>query len=175
MEQEINESAPPEESDPQAKPDEEAGPEPVPGVEDDPEATPQAESQSQSQSQSQETSGIGQVIDVRRKLDSVPKTAAAAVEAVKNWVVRRSGKDSAMSIQDAVRRNLAGRNVSIPEEILSKGWYAEPRKAGGWVVGFKFISGGQPRTAEWIVDDVRREVKAANSHAEDLEWIEDGA
>lgn len=115
---------------------------------------------------------IGQVVETRRKLTSIPKSAAAVVEVVKAWVVHREGRDSACSIVEAVKKNLASRHVAVPEEILSKGWHAEPRKAGGWVVGFKFISGGRPRTAEWVVDDVRREIRAANSHAEELEWIE---
>ncbi|MER3453984.1 MAG: hypothetical protein C4318_02350 [Acidimicrobiia bacterium] len=111
------------------------------------------------------------VVEVRRKLDKVPTNPSGAVEAVKAWIVRRDGVDSALCIEEAVKVNLAARHVAVPDEILSKGWYAEPRKAGGWVVGFRFISGGQPRSAEWVVDDVRREVKAANTYAEELEWV----
>ncbi len=113
-----------------------------------------------------------QSVGPRRKLESIPRSEASAIEVVKSWVAQREGRDSADPIESAVRKNLAARNVSVPETILSKGWHAEPRKAGGWVVGFKFISGGQPRTAEWIVDDVRREVKAANAEAAALEWTE---
>lgn len=123
--------------------------------------------------ESPRTADPGQVVEIRRKLDSVPKSAASAIEAVKDWIVRREGRDSTLPLAEAVKKNLAARHVSVPDEILKKGWNAEPRKAGGWVVSFKFISGGQPRSAEWVVDDVRREVKAANSYAEELEWTED--
>ncbi len=118
------------------------------------------------------TSEVGRVVEVRRKLQAFPESAQAAIEAVKGWVARRGDADSALPIGEAVKKNLAARHIAVPDQILDKGWYAEPRKAGGWVVGLKFISGAQPRTAEWVVDDVRREVRAADESARDLEWVE---
>ncbi len=121
------------------------------------------------------SSEVGRVVEVRRKLQTFPESARAAIEAVKGWIARRGDADSGLPIGEAVKKNLAARHVAVPDEILEKGWYAEPRKAGGWVVGIKFISGAQPRTAEWVVDDVRREVRAADDNAQDLEWVEDQA
>lgn len=124
--------------------------------------------------QDSETSSprAGEVIEVRRKLTEVPKNRQQAVQAVKDWRPQREGRDGAELVGEAVVRNLAGRNVVVPRAILEKGWSAEPRKAGGWVVSFRFLSGGQLRTAEWVVDDVRREVRAANEVAAELEWVD---
>lgn len=116
----------------------------------------------------------GEVIEVRRKLTEIPKTRQEAVQAVKDWRPQREGRDGAERVGEAVVRNLAARNVVVPRDILEKGWSAEPRKAGGWVVSFRFLSGGQLRTAEWVVDDVRREVRAANEVATELEWVDPG-
>jgi len=117
--------------------------------------------------------GVGEVIEVRRKLSEVPKTRAKAIAAVKEWVASHQGRESALPIEQAVIHNLAQRSIVLPKEILAKGWSAEARKAGGWVVSFKFLSGGQMRVAEWVVDDVRREVWAGNEVASELEWVED--
>lgn len=104
------------------------------------------------------------------RLDNVPKTAEDAVDAVKSWVAIHDSSPSEFEIAEAVDSNLRDRLVSLPSEIFDESWSGERRKGGGWLVNFTYLTGGQPRVAEWVIDDVKRTVQPLNGVAEELEW-----
>lgn len=103
------------------------------------------------------------------RLDTFPNNAEEAISAVRDWHPGGDLSASSMSIDEAILSNLKSRMVQLPQPIFDEGWAGERRKGGGWIVSFSFLLAGQPRVAEWIVDDVKREVRAGNPLSEELQ------
>lgn len=103
------------------------------------------------------------------RLAAVPKNSREAIAAVRGWLPVRDGSPCDRSVEDALIENLKARMVPLPDSIFEESWSSERRKGGGWIVTFNFLLAGQPRSAEWIVDDVKREIRAGNQLSEELE------
>lgn len=103
------------------------------------------------------------------RLDPLPKSPDEAILAVRGWHPGGSGTVSAVSVEEALISNLKSRMVQLPPPIFDESWAGERRKGGGWIVSFNFLLAGQPRVAEWIVDDVKREVRSGNPLSEELQ------
>lgn len=103
------------------------------------------------------------------RLQKFPQSKADAIAAVRESAPSASESDRAPTIAEAVAENLRARMILLPDEIFDSSWTADSRKGGGWLVKFAYLLGGQTRIAEWVVDDVKREIRPVNSGAEDLE------
>lgn len=107
--------------------------------------------------------------DTASRLESVPKSPDEAISAVREWHPSGNGTVSSISVEEALISNLKSRMVQLPSPIFDESWAGERRKGGGWIVSFSFLLAGQPRVAEWIVDDVKREVRSGNPLSEELQ------
>lgn len=114
------------------------------------------------------TSPVPQSESVSR-LDSIPKSPDEAIHAVREWHPLEKGIPSLMSVEEALISNLKSRMIRLPRPIFDESWTSERRKGGGWIVSFNFLLAGQPRVAEWIIDDVKKEVRTGNPLSEELQ------
>lgn len=108
-------------------------------------------------------------VEAASRLDPLPKSPDEAIHAVRGWHPASNGTASAMSVEEALISNLKSRMVQLPLPIFDESWTSERRKGGGWIVSFNFLLAGQPRVAEWIVDDVKREVRSGDPLSEELQ------
>lgn len=112
------------------------------------------------------------VVDGR--LQMLPNNEEEAIAAVRAWKPSDNGPSESLPVEDALTANLKKRMVRLPADIFDESWSGERRKGGGWIVGFSFLLAGQPRTAEWVVDNTKREIRAGNSLSEELQVFNPG-
>ncbi|RIK11150.1 MAG: hypothetical protein DCC49_00960 [Acidobacteria bacterium] len=112
---------------------------------------------------------VVEAVEPAPRLDPVPRNPAEAISAVRGWYPGTDRMTSQTSVEEALILNLKSRMIQLPPLIFDESWASEKRKGGGWIVSFSFLLAGQARVAEWIVDDVKREVRAGNSLAEELQ------
>lgn len=100
-------------------------------------------------------------------IGEIPKDKGAAIAAVRNQSLGAKDGDG-QTVEERVKASLEAKMLRLPDRIFDSSWGADARRGGGWIVKFDYVSAGQHRTAEWLIDDMKREVRPLNDIAEDL-------
>ncbi|HVF76346.1 MAG TPA: septation protein SepH [Acidimicrobiales bacterium] len=79
---------------------------------------------------------------------------------------------SALDLGEAVRWNLADRDIRFLDDDFDAAWSAYNLQGTSWVVRFHYASRGKRQTAEWEVDLRENELFARNRIASDLAYID---
>jgi len=80
--------------------------------------------------------------------------------------------ESAEPLGAAVRWNLAGKGLGLPQDTFDAAWTAWNVANGSWIVRFSYMSRRRTQSAEWEVDLRAREVVARNRLASELGYVE---
>ena len=80
--------------------------------------------------------------------------------------------ESALPLGDAVRWNLADREIRFLDDDFESAWSAYNLQGASWVVRIQYTSRGKRQTAEWEVDLREGELFARNRIASELAYLD---